>query len=541
MRNEKHRQILFFVSLIGIIVVTLVMGTTYAYQTLVINYKENSDNNVIIEAGKLNVTYENLASINLTNMPLLPDYKTADYTEFTINTNDSSYDIVYQIDLINLEYSENIISESFKYTLTKVEGNNELIIGQGDFSNLSEKKFKLYFKNGQYHMLQKGLSETLRLYLWLKDDGDINNLENSNFKGNIEITSVFSNEINEKIYGTFIAYGNSVLDNLPDDYQKVEYIESTGTQYIDTGVTHNDTYGFEIEFKSTDIKKSAANYSLDGIFGVNGTGDSDTKIWFGYNQTDGTGRNTMSFYGQSATDPISGEKITPSYIDLEDYYTKHNAIVFNNKYYYDNIYIGDILERTATSANIRNLYLFAVNDKNNGGYFSKTKIYKLELYDNEDNLISNLIPCYRKSDNVIGMYDSIRNVFLEKKGTGTFVKGNDVVTINDQTQNLGVYDETTGRYKIQIVLKENDTVHSTYDILLNEPLRKYRNYIDYIDIINNTVVRNVQVIDNKYVGLETPLYEEINDLSIPYVDGIEIDVCSNNNVCASNVKIVTNE
>ena len=59
MKIDKSRRIMFFVSLIGIVVVTLIMGTTFAYQTLVVNYKEGSDNDTVVEAGKLNVSYEN--------------------------------------------------------------------------------------------------------------------------------------------------------------------------------------------------------------------------------------------------------------------------------------------------------------------------------------------------------------------------------------------------------------------------------------------------------------------------------------------------
>ena len=34
---------------------------------------------------------------------------------------------------------------------------------------------------------------------------------------------------------------------LPDDYQQVEYIESTGTQYIDTGLTLYEDYGIDLD------------------------------------------------------------------------------------------------------------------------------------------------------------------------------------------------------------------------------------------------------------------------------------------------------
>lgn len=38
----------------------------------------------------------------------------------------------------------------------------------------------------------------------------------------------------------------------------------------------------------------------------------------------------------------------------------------------------------------------------------------------------NYIPCYRKSDDVIGMYDTISQTFHTNAGTGSFVKGADI-------------------------------------------------------------------------------------------------------------------
>ena len=57
---------------------------------------------------------------------------------------------------------------------------------------------------------------------------------------------------------------------------------------------------------------------------------------------------------------------------------------------------------------------------------SISKIYYFKIYDNNNNLICDLVPCYRKSDGVIGMYDLVSDVFRTNLGTGTFTKGPDV-------------------------------------------------------------------------------------------------------------------
>ena len=43
-----------------------------------------------------------------------------------------------------------------------------------------------------------------------------------------------------------------------------------------------------------------------------------------------------------------------------------------------------------------------------------------------DGVVLNLIPCYRKSDGEIGMYDTVSQTFFTNAGTGTFAKGADV-------------------------------------------------------------------------------------------------------------------
>jgi hypothetical protein len=55
-----------------------------------------------------------------------------------------------------------------------------------------------------------------------------------------------------------------------------------------------------------------------------------------------------------------------------------------------------------------------------------------------------------------------------------------------EIENIGTYDEETGKYKIPFKINETTTY-----IYLNEPLRKLGDYVDYIDFKNNKVVRNV--------------------------------------------------
>jgi hypothetical protein len=80
------------------------------------------------------------------------------------------------------------------------------------------------------------------------------------------------------------------------------------------------------------------------------------------------------------------------------------------------------VEYTMTS----NLLLFAQNYNGNPRFGGVRKIGKFLYYDKNNNLICHLIPCRRKNDLVIGMYDAVRNTFLTNAGSGAFVSGPNV-------------------------------------------------------------------------------------------------------------------
>lgn len=56
------------------------------------------------------------------------------------------------------------------------------------------------------------------------------------------------------------------------------------------------------------------------------------------------------------------------------------------------------------------------------------KIYWCKIYNN-NSLTRDFVPCYRKSDSVIWMYDIVNNQFYTNTGTWTFTKGSDVPSL----------------------------------------------------------------------------------------------------------------
>ncbi|MBQ5476060.1 MAG: hypothetical protein IIT65_15620, partial [Lachnospiraceae bacterium] len=96
-----------------------------------------------------------------------------------------------------------------------------------------------------------------------------------------------------------------------------------------------------------------------------------------------------------------------------------NAI--GNKTYID----GEI---TISGTSSVSLYLFAQNESpgnTNSVWDSSIRLYACTIAVNGE-VIRNYVPCYRKSDGVIGLYDTINKQFKINEGTGSFTKGSDV-------------------------------------------------------------------------------------------------------------------
>ena len=199
---------------------------------------------------------------------------------------------------------------------------------------------------------------------------------------------------------------------LPTEYQRVKYIESSGTQYINTGVAPNGVqFGIEVKF-SADIN------ALDSAQSICGSLKASTPYrWhgIGYNTT------YHYFYIQySKGDSSKTFRFSPTDNNFEISYSiagTEIAAVMNTSTYSDTC--------DDYSTNINSIYLFARNDGGSAALKSCVKIHKVKITSNNQ-LIREFIPCYRKSDSVVGMYDLVNGVFYTNAGTGTFLKGADV-------------------------------------------------------------------------------------------------------------------
>ena len=226
----------------------------------------------------------------------------------------------------------------------------------------------------------------------------------------------------EKQY--FISEQINVPIVLPDEYQKVEYIKSTGTQYINTGVRPANTLKTNIIY--TDNAASGSNYVLGSRTGAQGSSSihygivgnaSDYSIRTYFLSNDG---NDGTIIGPKRSANIKYDVLLEIQKNSDNKYIIHSTLkdLTNNNEY-----------NTDTSPNVDgitqdypNIYVFAIKDNQ---IHKGMSLHQLTFW-NENILIRNFIPCYRKSDNKPGMYDIVNNQFYTNAGTGEFIAGDNI-------------------------------------------------------------------------------------------------------------------
>ncbi len=191
---------------------------------------------------------------------------------------------------------------------------------------------------------------------------------------------------------------------LPSEYQEVEYIESTGTQYIDTGHVVQEYDELELAYQLTSLEKL-----LDKVIvGCNRDNSSKGQLWVEtYNQIN----RWYARFGSSNS--VNAESTTDQYEGILK--LKKESLEINGKTILTPLFEG----LPTTPLNIFGAKVLADNNELMGAY---VRISYLKITRNSE-IIRHFIPCYRKSDNVIGMYDTVTDTFYTNQGTGTLLKG----------------------------------------------------------------------------------------------------------------------
>lgn len=194
---------------------------------------------------------------------------------------------------------------------------------------------------------------------------------------------------------------------LPEGYAEVQYTQSTGTQYVDTGFKPNQD-------SRVLIKLSTSETGSHTVFGA----DID---WVDNGFALGVG---FTHYGKE-TGTISGlNNGSPHEVDFNK-----NIISMDG---------STVLTMGASTFSVpHNLALFANNRA--GGIQEKTTmaLYYCRIYDG-NTIIRDYIPC-KNAGGAVGLYDLIGQKFYGNAGTGSFTAGPVVERPKDPNEGLDPY------------------------------------------------------------------------------------------------------
>ena len=251
----------------------------------------------------------------------------------------------------------------------------------------------------------------------------------------------------------------NVDSHVTNDYQEVEYLESTGTQYINTGYLPNNNTKVDIKFMALDNPSGAIP-----LFGARTS--ADKKSFTVFYRTSTIGRIDYGNYSDS----------NPT-IKFNDN-TIHTFVKDKEKNYLDGKYIN-----SNNSNDFSCDYPMYINNVNTSeSSFSRlfsSRLYYTKIYD-DDLSVRNLVPVVRKSDNKPGMLDLAnlsKNLIPEivQGGVGTENGALSNSMSRVRTNKISITEGTTytiksnNLYISTIVFYFDDTYHSTYFIGANEP------------------------------------------------------------------------
>lgn len=288
---------------------------------------------------------------------------------------------------------------------------------------------------------------------------------------------------------------------LPDGYTEVQYIQSTGAQWIDTGVKPDQTYALKIKFQ-TEQSSSGGIAVSDANWQSNGFG-----IWC----------NAAAF-GNGTMQTTEWHGTTPIEIEL----SQQGLFVNRNLTWTPD---------TATFTVPANMTLFALN--RNGSIAEKLtgKIYFAQLL-KAGKLVRDFIPCIDPAGNV-GLYDLVGGKFYGNSGTGVFLAGPPKATLPDGYTQVE-YIQSTG---IQYINTEFNPSSETRVDMTCEPTttgtwkgifgaRKSASVDEFgVDIPSATEIRSMYGTESKNLTVSTVLQK--------------FSIVKNKNVCTVNGTAIT--
>lgn len=191
--------------------------------------------------------------------------------------------------------------------------------------------------------------------------------------------------------------GLILIPSMPTDYTPLEYIEGTGTQYINTGVIPTQSTSFSFGIYMKEITGAC-------IIGCIVNNDNNDYRIFNYNNQIYWDMQSSRLIG-ATNSFLANEYIN---FDVGNNYVKKNGAT---------VLTGTTISSFTGDCPIQILR----NNPTGSSTCAKGRVYYLKIY-NSGTLVRNMLPCKNESD-IVGMYDTVEKKFYNNNGTGTFIAG----------------------------------------------------------------------------------------------------------------------
>lgn len=210
-------------------------------------------------------------------------------------------------------------------------------------------------------------------------------------------------KVENKFYtnsGTGSFGSGAATGGVVEEYQRVEYIEATGTQYIDSGYKPtSEVLKYDLEYA---ITSSTCNFSIMG-------NNDDTDKYFG-----------IQFWGNKFYIGTSRGLLYKSWTQNQKY---HKIVEANNgTLTVTTDGVGESTSYVSSLYKNSSIGLFACKGDTKVESYGHARIYYAKIYDNNI-LVRDFVPVVRSRDGVAGLYDMVENKFYTNIGSGSFKTG----------------------------------------------------------------------------------------------------------------------
>lgn len=194
-------------------------------------------------------------------------------------------------------------------------------------------------------------------------------------------------------YGYIFAHKVTTATNCGLEYKAMNYIQSNGSQRIDTGVNQTNK-------ATVDCKFYTENHNANYIFGDKQ--NSSSMIYNGLYNNNSLEYNWQALGFTASNTIVLTQKIAGN----------NTQITLNDKYYE---------VATGTTATDNRIYIFACNGGNRY-YTGNTRCYYFRMYDN-NTIVRDFVPVQNLKTGAYGLFDKVNKVFYGNSGSGAFTAG----------------------------------------------------------------------------------------------------------------------